>query len=595
MRHKKTNWILLAGTLLLGISILMLERVGKDSSRQMQRTKTLFAIYPDSIEQLLLERGGVQMECTRTSAGWLLTRPVHAALNSGMVEQMVSGMARVERGELLTAETLRQRNLTPSDYGFDDPRARITFKNSRGTFTWLIGRDAPVGKTLYVMLEGGEDIISAPQTLLHLIPQDPSWIRDRTLVSGEIAAVRGLDLRRPAGFLQLRQQEANGWKMQQPHAGRADLPAVHSLIEKLFSARIETFITDEKTDLTAYGLEKPDYALTVFTQDERTQTLLIGKPLTETPELRYAKRVESDPVFTVPSEWTKEFDVETGLLRSRKLIGLPPERITSIQLTRGEQQIELSRTNGQWQVVRPARWNADPARANELLIALTGASVEEFLDTPSAAQAARMDAAPWKAVLLAGGRTHTLNITSPGETGLRMARLNDEPSLYLIGSSTVREEFADPLFYRSRTLLEINPASIQKITVRSADGTERSARKTENGVFAAGHPDRKIQPDALTDLMWTLNDLRAVRFAALNPESLAPYGLETPETVVTVTVSGTDSIGRRVLLGSPAEDGRFAMVQGQNIVFVVSEDTAKSMTRQLTVPGEKKTEEVKTP
>jgi len=595
MHQKKTNWILLIGALLLGAFILMLERSGEGSRRQMQRTKTVFAVYPDSIEQLLLERDGVQMECTRTASGWLLTRPVHAALNSGMVDQMVSGMARVERGELLTAETLRQRNLTPSDYGFDAPRARITFKNSRGTFTWLIGRDAPVGKNLYVMMEGGEDIISAPQTLLHLIPQDPSWIRDRTLIAGEIAAVRGLDLRRPAGFLQLRQQEGSGWKMQQPYAGRADLPSIHSLIEKLFSARIATFITDEKTDLTAYGLEKPDYELTVFTQDERTQTLLIGKPLTETPELRYAKRVENDSVFTVPSEWTREFDVETGLLRSRKLIGLSPERITSVQLTRGEQQIELSRTNGQWQVVRPARWTADPARASELLNALAAASVEEFIDTPSAAQTARMDAAPWKAVLTAGGRTHSLQITGPGETGLRMVRINDESSLYLTAGSLVREEFADPLFYRSRTLLEINPAAIQMITVRSADGTERSARKTESGAFAAGHPDRKIQPDALTDLMWTLNDLRAVRFAALNPESLSPYGLEPPETVLTVTVSGTESIGRMVLLGSPVEDGRFAMVQGQNIVFVVSEETAKSMTRELTIPGEKKPEATKTP
>ena len=224
MHSRKTNLILLTGALLLGAFILLLERRGGGDSRQMQHTKTVFAVYPDSIEQLLLERDGVQMECLRTANGWRLTRPAHAALNSGMVDQMVSGMARVERGELLTAETLRQRNLTPSDYGFDAPRARITFKNSRGTFTWLIGRDAPVGKNLYVMMEGEEDIISAPQTLLHLIPQDPSWIRDRTLIAGEIAAVRGLDLRRPAGFLQLRQQEGSGWRMQQPHAGRADLP-----------------------------------------------------------------------------------------------------------------------------------------------------------------------------------------------------------------------------------------------------------------------------------------------------------------------------------------------------------------------------------
>ena len=595
MKQKTTNWILLTGALLLGAFILLNERGGETPQQQMQRSRTIFAIYPDSLEQIVLERDGVLIECTRTPGGWQLTRPVSAPLDSGRVDQMIAGMARVERGELITGDTLRERNLTPSDYGFDTPRARITFKNSRGTSIWLIGRDAPVGKTLYVMSEAGADIISAPQTLLHLIPQDPAWIRDRTLFAGEPSAVRGLDLRRPGGFLQLRQPEGNSWKMQQPHAGRGDRQSIHALIGKIYSGRAAGFISDEKTDLTVYGLEKPDYELTVFTQDERTQTLLIGKHPTDTPELRYAKKIENDSVFTVPSEWTKEFDVETGLLRSRNVIGLLPERMTAIQLIRGDRQIELTRTNGLWQVVRPVRWDADPARTAELLKALSTAAVEEFIDAPSAAQTARMDAAPWKAVLEAGTRTNILHISGPGETGLRMVRLNEESSFYLTGGGMIREDFADPLFYRSRTMLEINPGAILTLTARKADGTERSVRKTESGTFVAGRSDRQVQADALTDLMWTLNDLRAVRLTDYNPGSLAPYGLEQPETVLTVTVSETDTIGRMVLIGNATDDGRFSMIQGQNIVFVVSEETARTITRELTVPGEKKSEELQQP
>jgi len=594
MKRKTTTWILLIGAILLGGFILIFERGSENSYQQTRRMRTVFAIYPESIDRILLERDGVQIECIKTAGIWRLTKPADAPVDSGLVEKMIASMAHVDRGELITAETLRERHLKPADYGFDKPRARITFKNNRGTFTWLIGRDAPVGKMLYVMPEGSGDIISASRTLLNLVPKDPSWIRDRTLFFGETAAVRGLDLRRASGFLQLRQPENNGWVMQQPHAGRADKQAVHALIEKIFSAGIATFVSDEKADLTAYGLEKPAYELTLFTRDERTQTLLIGKPLPENPAARYAKRVESDSVFTIPADWTKELEIDDDLLRSRQILDLQPERIAGVQITCGERQVELVRTNSQWQVVRPVRWDADLKQIGELLKALAGANVEQFIDEPSAAQTVQMKAAPWEAVLTADGKTNTLHISMPGSDGLRLVQYNNEPSFYATAEGIVRDTFADPLFYRSRTVLEVSPALIQKITVLSG-GAEQYVQKTETGTFAAGQPDRQISAKALTDLMWTLNELHAGRYVDFNPISLKPYGLDQPQTSLTVSLSDTNIVGRMVLLGSKTEDGRFAMIQGQNIVFVVSEETAQTLTRELTVPIEKQAEEIRQP
>ncbi len=592
MKHKVTNWMLLIGVLLLAGFIIIFERNSENSHQQTQRTRTVFSINSESIEQILLVRDQVQIECTKIAGNWRLTKPADAAVDSGIVEKMISGLTHVERGELITTETLRDRNLTPAAYGFDAPRARITFKNNRGTFTWLIGRDAPVGKTLYVMPEGGGDIIAAPRTLLNLIPQDSSWIRDRTLFSGEPAAVRGLDLRRTSGFLQLRQPDNTGWMLLQPYTGRADIQPVHTLIGKIFSARIVDFIRDEKTDLTAYGLEKPPYELTVFTQDERTQTLLIGTPLPEKPETCYAKRLESDSVFTVPTEWIKEFETDAGLLRSRQVLGVPTERISAVQLTCGEQQLDLLRTNDLWQIVRPVRWDADSKQVAELLKAFSGALIEDFIDAPSAAQIAQMNAAPWKAILTAGVKTNTLHLSDLGTNSLRIIQYNEEVSFCTTVDGIVREAFVDPLFYRNRSVLEINPASIQKIT-RQNGGVEQSIQKTETGTFAATKPDRQVSAEALTDLMWALNDLQANRYVAFNPPSLTPYGLDPAQSILTITLSDTNAIGRMVLIGHKTDEGCFAMIQGQNIVFVVSEKTAQTITRELTVPFEKQTQEIK--
>lgn len=594
MKRKTTNWMLLIGAVLLGSFILIFERGSETSQQHEKRTRTVFSVYPESIERILLERDGVQIECIKSGGIWRLVKPVDAPLDSGLVDKMISGLARVERGELITAQTLKERNLTPADYGFDAPRARITFKNNRGTFTWVIGRDAPVGKTLYVMAEGGGDIIAAPQTLLNLVPQDPSWIRDHTLFAGETAAVRGIDLRRPSGFLQLRQPENNGWLLQQPHAGRADKQAVHTLIGKIFSGKIVDFVTDKKTDLTAYGLEKPAYELTIFTQDERTQTLLVGKAPPEKPETLYAKRVESDSVFTVPSAWIKDLDINDDLLRSRRVLDLPLDRVSSIQITHAEQQVELGRTNSQWQVVRPIRWDADPAQIGQLLKTLGEAAVVEFVDEPSAAQTEQMKTAPWTVALTLDGKTNILRVSSIVTNDIRLAQYNDEPSLYATAGNIVRDTDLDPLFYRSRTVLEVNPMQIQKITVQNGK-TEQSVQKTEAGTFAAVSPERQVNAKALTDIMWALNNLHAGRYVDYNPVSLKPYGLDLPQTTLTVTLSDTNVVGRIVLLGSQAEDGRFALIQGQNIVFVISKDVAQTLTTELTVPIEKQAEEPKQP
>jgi hypothetical protein len=590
MKHKFSNGMLLAGALLLGGFILVFERGAENSEQHARRERTVFEVSPETIDRIQLERDGTQIECTKTAGIWRLTKPADAPVDSGMVEQMIAGMAGVERGELITAETLKERNLTPSDYGFDTPRARITFKNNRGTFTWLIGRDAPVGKSLYVMQEGGGSIIAAPQTLLNLIPQDPAWIRDRIVFTGEPSAVRGLDLRRPGGFLQLRQPEKNGWLMQQPLAARADIQAVHALIGKLFAARIAAFVTDEKSDLTVYGLDKPAYELTLFFQNESTQTLLIGATVPEHPDTCYAKRIESDSVFTVPAEWIKEMQVDKSQLRNRFVIGLPAERISGVQLIHGDRQVELIRSNHVWQVIRPVRWNADPKKTAEVLNELTGAVIEEFVEPLSAEQSAQLQSPAWSVILTADGKTNTVYASEPGDDGRRLIQDSNPPSFYTAKESFLRDAFADPLFYRSATVLEVNPGLIEKITVKN-NGTERSVGKANNGTFTAEQPDYQVNSQALTDLMWELNDFRAARYVDFNPESLAPYGLDQPQVSLTVTLSDTNVIGRMILLGNQTSDGRFAMIQGQNIVFVVSEKTVQTLTSKLTVPIEKQAEE----
>jgi len=592
--------MLFISAILLAAFIWFFERDSATSYQQELQTRTLFSVYPESIDLIQMERDEVQIECSKASGEWRMSRPSDAPVNAAVVKQMIAGMAAVERGELITAQTLKERGLTPADYGFDEPRARITFKNNRGTVTWLIGRDAPLGEMLYVMSSSGNDIIAAPKTLLNLIPQDPAWIRDHTLFTSKAGAVRGIDLRRSSagGFLQLRQVDGGNWMMQQPHVGRADRLSANTLIEKILSARIGKFITDEQTDdLTIYGLEEASeeaaLELTLFAEDGETQTLHIGKPLPDQPEVRYAKWVDSYSVFTVPSDWAAEFELSSNTLRNRQLADDPLDRISNFIITSGEDQTELLRTNDQWHVMRPARWEAEPASVRTVLEAIDGSVIIDFVDNPDALQIAQIDNAPWSIKFKTNEKQHTLRISRPLADGSLMIQRDKETSFGIIGGELFDASFREALFYRTRTVLQIDPVQIKAVTLTAGEKEFRVEKA--NGQYAAADRTQKANPDEMFELTAELTGLRTERYVAFNPDSLTAYGLENPETRLSITLSGTNILGQVLLLGNAAGDGRYAMLQGQPIVFVLPESSAKALTQELTQPLEKQAEKIMQP
>ncbi len=582
MKRHPVNWMLLIAALLLGAFIFFFERSSETSWQQQRRQRTVFAVYPDTIEQIRLQRNGVEIECTRTGGKWRLTHPADAPVDEAVVRKMIAGMAGVERGEQIPPETLAERGLSPADYGFDNPRARITFKNSRGTFTWYIGRDAPLGDSLYVQSAESGAIIAAPQALLNMIPEDPAWIRARTLFADEPAAVRGIDLRRPEGFLQLRRPENSSWQIQQPVSGPADRQAVNVLLEEIFTGRIAEFITDEKSDLTVYGLESPPIELTLFYRGEQTQTLLIGTPVPDRPDQLYAKQAARDTVFTLPAAQAEPLRREAARLRSRRLVPFPADSIDTFTLRRGEQSVELVRTNRQWKILRPARWPADPDRVTHLLQSFTDTGIETFIDSPTTGQTARAASAPWQIELTADERTCRLAITSPDDDNRRIVRRNDEPALYTVPASLLHDDLADPLFFRDRLVLTLNPAQIRAIDIQTGDHRQR-VEKNSDGSFSAG--DQTVNAEALSNLMWALNDLRTERYVAYRPESTAAYGLDQPHAEITVRLIDTNTVGRVLLLGHETGGGRYASIRGRGSIFVLPTQTVHTLTRTLTQPA----------
>ncbi|HKL22016.1 MAG TPA: DUF4340 domain-containing protein, partial [Tichowtungia sp.] len=269
------------------------------------------------------------------------------------------------------------------------------------------------------------------------------------------------------------------------------------------------------------------------------------------------------------------------------------QQISRLTISAGENQTELVQTNGQWHVVRPARWAAEPAAVDQLLDAIANSVILEFIDNPNTNQIAVIDTASWSVTFGSDDSQHTLQISEPLDDGLMMVRRDQSPSFELIAGGTFEDAFRNPLFYRTRSVLEIAPEQIKAVTLTAAD-REFRIEKTD-GRFTAADRKQNPDPDVLQELTAELAGLRAERYVAFNPESLGSYGLDNPQARLSIALQGTNILGRVLLLGGTAEDGRYAMLQGQPVVFVLPERSAEILTQELTQPLEKEPEEITQP
>ena len=282
------------------------------------------------------------------------------------------------------------------------------------------------------------------------------------------------------------------------------------------------------------------------------------------------------------------------MLRNRQIMNEQPNRISALTITRGEQQIEMARTNNQWRITRPSRWNADPAAVKTLLEALSSSIIESFVDSPNGTQTDLIQNSSWEIAFTADEKKHTLRISlsNPDNRQLLVQR-DEERSFYLIGGELFDDLFTDPLFYRDRTVLQISPTEIKTITLETNE--KEFKVETLNGQFTAADPSQKVNAGAVMELTSQLIALRTDRYVSFNPDSLAPYGLEHPAVRLSVALNKTNILGQVVLFGDTTEDGRYAMLQGRAIVLVLPSKTAEALTREITQSIEKQAEEIKQP
>lgn len=609
---------LLATVCVFGGVLWLAERDQSSAPVQRQLGQPLCPWVPGSIQTLNLRTAEGEAVLIRQDDQWFLESPVRGRADNGQVERLLGGLESLTREDVISEAQREQRGLTLRDYGLAEPPVVVAAFDGTTRHELMIGLAAPLGDKAYVMLAGAPEVIATRRDVLQWVPPRGEALRDRQVLPGSAERVTRLELHRAGrGFVRLA-REGGGWRMQQPLVDRADAGMVTTLLDELFAMHAATFEWDRPsgtnaslhgeashlTRLESYGLAEDEASARIVVRldgELLAYELIVGKVADAARGTLYARRRDLDAVITIPAAELGLLAIAPDALRERNVFAWAPEEIRQVAIRRGDRKLELTQNPaGGWAITQPVQWNADPQAVSDLVLALTKWRALAFVEGVETQEAAIALSRPYCALRLTGVR-------SAGAGGAEMAPAVDEGAL-LVGVATgampavyVRFETnsairrlsisalaafgpdpLDPLAYRDRTVLAVPPSDVQRIGLER-HGEEQTVMRSPGGNWQpATSTNAVVAQDVVSDVLYFVSSLRAMRAEGQNPPDLRVYGLAPGSCVLTLGLMGGTGIQKSLVLGGTAPDGGvYAMVKGQDVVFTLSATVTDLLRRNL--------------
>ena len=619
-------WLLAAVLVAAGIIRFAERRFGGKGERR-DRAARLLAVRAEAILELSLESGDLRVECVRKDGDWFMQYPVRTKADAGEINRILSILESLPRVEVITRRQRAARDLTDEHYGLDTPRGRVAYTDGLGKTQILIGREAPVGDVLYVRLASSTDIIATAHDALAIIPGTAEILRDRTVMPGDGSRTTRLEIQRTGGgFIQLMRKDGD-WFIQQPLAVRADNARISAMLDTLFGLQVEMFVWDPPlfedgpvpdTGLTArdetYGLSADEAAarIRVWAEDDQVgRELILGKTADEEAGSVYAKCRDIDSIYAVDGGIVDSFSIDVNAIRDRRVFRIAPDRVRAVCFRKGDGKLLMVRSpNSGWQIVEPVAWKADDRLVSETVMALTSLHAESFLEGDTSEEGDAASASPLLGIRLlaeapeqapvgatadeAGDEEQRadrdwLLVDSIDESGTASVRFEHGPSVLRVPGKTLAalaERATDALVYRDRTVLAVPRESVRRISLYRNDAEQTVVRDDEGAWRAQRAGDLVSDIEVIEDILLLAANLRAVRIESHNPRNLEMYGIDRPGMMLTLGLTGEEGIQKSIMMGFKAKtDGIYAMVQGQDVVFVLANPVVDRLTRDLIGAG----------
>ena len=377
MRGVRSTGVLLAVFVGVIAYVYFVESERPPSSDADAREK-VFALEADAIVELEIRAdSGETTTLEKADGAWQIVEPTSVDADASEASSITSSLASLEIQRVVDEEP---GDLEP--FGLAEPRIEVAFKIDEETDLGLqIGDTAPTGDTLYASVEGENRVILISGFLDRTFNRTTFDLRDKAILQFDSNAVDAVDVDGPAQAVRLAKGESV-WTMTEPWQARGDYGMVEGLIGRLSTAQMRSIETEEASDLSAFGLDRPEMTVTIAAESAQA-ILSIGE---QSPAgTFYARDVSRSLVFTVDSALVTELRKRAVEYRRKDLFEFRPFNSTRLDVTRDGQTVAFQKIDAtddeeeKWRQVTPAERDVDRAKMDDLLGRLSNLRAQSFL------------------------------------------------------------------------------------------------------------------------------------------------------------------------------------------------------------------------
>lgn len=280
-----------------------------DRQRTAEDAKTLLQFDSDAVTQVALVYPDRELHLAKDDGGWNITAPLEARADTTAVNNLVNAVNQAE-----VSRTLDDPQPDLALYGLDSPVAtvRLTLEDGAQLPLIRIGKDTPVGYSVYVQRAGEDAILLTPQALRLGMTKQTKDLRDKAVLVFQQERVSQIEVQRPAQAetpVVLRKTD-DGWTLDQPIPDRpADEASVNTFLSSLSGMRAQDFIEQPVLELKEFGLDPPQLAVTLSLDGDGEEAaapvrLLVGreKATDQGTRQRHIKREGLETLYLV-GDW----------------------------------------------------------------------------------------------------------------------------------------------------------------------------------------------------------------------------------------------------------------------------------------------------
>lgn len=311
---------------------------------------------------------GCTFSLRRTTTGWEQLEPNTDRVDSSSIRSMIEMLDGLESSELLDSQGTDDLRMTPRamtvrlwQQGRPGSRKDDSSTEPPPALSLEIGRHDALRKTVYGRLEGDSVILTLPDSILKVLPQNSFAFRDRNVLALNPGSIKSLRIQHDGQAREVVPSTTSGgvnsWKMTTPVEGNVDMPTLSRIFASLSSLRAEDVVIEAKDggQDRQFGLDRPSVEMTWETESKGRGRLRIGGRVGRTSAF-YARLDGLPMIFTLDGAAVGLFESE---LLDHKIFSFDAVRAFKIVLRLPERTAAFLRQPGASQT--GTTWIPDPA------------------------------------------------------------------------------------------------------------------------------------------------------------------------------------------------------------------------------------------